>query len=550
MKHNILSRSRIILCIGLCFLAAGILLAQDKPLLDGGRKIFPLPNYAEPRPELADRTELTVVFSGDDEGPELDFRKSYLASEAQIYTAIYEGLFSYNPFTLVPVPAAAASWQISEDKKVWTFTIRQNARYWNGDSLRAEDFRAAWLSMLDPKNETPYSSLFDIIEGAKDYRLGNNTDPSSVGISVQGDKTLIVRLNAPASFFPSMLCHHSFSPIHPSLLNSDNWSAPVSNGPYYITNMTAKKITMVKNNLYWDADRVSILKLNIYFTDDGEESAAMWNSGEARWIAGTVEIESLNDRSGIMVNPMFATHYYYIRSIGPWKDHRLRRALTLALPWKEMRDFYYLPSKTLIFPISGYPEVKGIEEGGNTEEAQRLLEEAGYPKGVGLPEIVIRITPSEDADRIAKHMAAAWMGLGIPVKLDVVPFSRYFNSLKQDNYTIGSITWIGDFADPYTFLQMWRRDSNLNDAMHDDEDFEELMERSMYEEGDERFKILAEAEQLLLERGAALPLCYSPALNIVDTDEIEGWFPNAMDIHPFKYLRFKTIKPLPGVAMY
>jgi peptide/nickel transport system substrate-binding protein/oligopeptide transport system substrate-binding protein len=146
-------------------------------------------------------------------------------------------------------------------------------------------------------------------------------------------------------------------------------------------------------------------------------------------------------------------------------------------------------------------------------------------------------------------MASAWMSLGIPVKVDVVPFSRYFNSLKQENYTIGSISWIGDFADPYTFLQMWRRNSNLNDAMHDDEDFEKLIDRSMYEEGIIRFNTLAEAEQLLLERGAALPLCYSPALNIIDIDEIEGWFPNAMDIHPFKYLGFKTFKPLPGVAL-
>jgi peptide/nickel transport system substrate-binding protein/oligopeptide transport system substrate-binding protein len=213
-----------------------------------------------------------------------------------------------------------------------------------------------------------------------------------------------------------------------------------------------------------------------------------------------------------------------------------------------MRDGYYLPAKTLIYPISGYPEIDGFETQ-NTEDAQRLLEEAGYPKGVGLPEIVIRITPSEDADRIAKLMAGAWMQLGIPVKLDIVPFTRYFQSLKHDDYTIGSTTWIGDFADPYTFLQMWCRDSNLNEARHDDEDFEKLMERSMGEEGGTRFETLAEAEQLLLDRGTVLPLCFSPALNIIDTDELEGWFPNAMDIHPFKYLRFKTIKPLPGVTM-
>jgi peptide/nickel transport system substrate-binding protein/oligopeptide transport system substrate-binding protein len=541
----------ILLCAGFILLAVSLGAQTDSPGIekgppDGGRKIFTLPEkYAESRPDIADRTEMTVVLSGS--GLELDFRKSYLASEAQIFTALYEGLFSYNPFTLEPVLAAASSWQLSEDKKVWTFTIRQNARFWNGDPLQAEHFRLAWLSMLDPAKETPYSSLFDLIEGARDYRLGKLTDPSKVGIVAQSDTVLVVRLNAPASFFPSMLCHHSFSPIHPSMLDAGDWSAPISNGPFYVTEKDGETLTLTKNELYWDAERVSLQKITLRLTDDEEESAALWNSGEARWIAGAVDLDALSDRSGIMVNPMFATHYYYIRSIGPWKDHRLRRALSLVLPWDEIRENYYLPAKTLIYPISGYPDIVGIESG-NEEEAGRLLEEAGYPKGVGLPELVIRITPSEDQDRIAKLMASAWMKLGIPVKLDVVPYNRYFASLKAADYNVGSTTWIGDFADPYTFLQMWRRDSNLNDARNDDEDYETLMERSMYEEGEARFGTLAEAEQLLLDRGAVLPVSFSPALNVIDTDEIEGWFPNAMDIHPFKYFRFKAFKPLPGVT--
>jgi len=531
----------ILLSFGLLFLPFA-LNAQDKP--DGGRMIFPLPKYAEPRPEPANRTDLMVVLSG--EGAELDFRKSYLATEAQIYTGLYEGLFSYHPFTLEPVLAAASAWNLSEDKKTWTFTIRQNARYWNGDPLRAADFQAAWLSMLDPKNETPYSSLFDVIEGAKEYRMGKNTDPSSVGLSVQGEKTFIVKLNAPVSFFPSMLCHHSFSPIHPSMLNGD-WTAPISNGPFYVTWQGKNSITLRKNSLYWDAGRVSLEKIELRFSEDEDEAAALWNSGESRWIAGSVNLDALSDRSGIIVNPMFATYYYYIRSRGPWKDHRLRRALAVSLPWEAIREGYFLPAKTLIYPVEGYPEIDGMEKT-NAEEAAALLAEAGYPKGVGLPELVIRISPSADADRIAKLMATAWMNLGIPVKLDVIPFNRYFRSLEQDDYDIGSTSWIGDFADPYTFLQMWQKDSNLNNARHDDDDYETLIDRSMIEEGRTRFETLAEAEQLLLDRGTVLPVSFSPALNVVDTDEIEGWFFNVMDIHPFKYFRFKAIKPLPGIA--
>jgi len=504
------------------------------------------PEYAEVRPNSSNRDELVVSFTSGE--MELDFRKSYMAHEAQLFTAIYEGLFSYHPITMEPILAAASRWATSEDKKQWTFTIRENARFSNGDPLRAEDFRAAWLSLLEPRRNSPYSSLFDIIEGARDYRLGR-LPASRVGITAPNDRTLIVRLNSPAAYFPSMLCHHSFSPIHPSMLNNVKWEKPVSNGPFYIEEINDERILLSKNGSYWDAGRVQLEKLTIRFSKDGEDAAAMWNSGEARWIQGEVDVDALRDRSGIEVNVMFATHYYFIRSARrPWNDHRLRRALALALPWDEIRQGYSLPAKTLILPIPDYPEIDGLDET-NVDEAKALLVEAGYPGGAGLPELVIRISPSPDAERIALFMAGAWLGiLGIQVKIDVVPYNRYTQSLQLNDYDVGSTTWIGDFADPYTFLQMWQRDSNLNEASHDDSDFEALIEKSMTEEGTERWKTLAEAEELLLARGNVLPITYYPALNIINTNEIDGWYTNVLDIHPFKYMSIRARRPLPGVV--
>jgi len=96
---------------------------------------------------------------------------------------------------------------------------------------------------------------------------------------------------------------------------------------------------------------------------------------------------------------------------------------------------------------------------------------------------------------------------------------------------------------------MWRRDSNLNDAGYNDEDYETLMEKSMTEEGAERWATLAEAEKLLLDRGTVLPVFYTPAINIISTSEIGGWYKNVLDIHPFKYLQFKAYRPLPGVTL-
>jgi peptide/nickel transport system substrate-binding protein/oligopeptide transport system substrate-binding protein len=276
----------------------------------------------------------------------------------------------------------------------------------------------------------------------------------------------------------------------------------------------------------------------------------MWNSGAGRWIQGDVNYEALTDRSGIEVNAMFATYYYYIRSARePWNDYRLRRALSLVLPWNEIRQGHSLPATTLIHPLSDYPRIDGLDKA-NIEEALSLMAEANYPRGVGLPELVIRITPSQEAERIAQLMARAWFEiLNIPVKIDVVSFRQYYQSVKQNDYDVGYTTWIGDFADPYTFLQMWCRDSNLNDALHNDNDYEALIEKSMNEEGRRRWETLAEAEALLLSRGNVLPISYSPAVNIIDSNEIDGWYPNVLDIHPFKYMSIKARSPLPGVVM-
>ena len=505
-------------------------------------------DYLEGRPRSQAKDELTVAFSATE--LELDFRKSYLASEAQIYSAIYEGLFSYHALTMAPIPGAARSWEISADKKQWTFTIRESARFQNGDPVRAEDFRASWLSLLDPAQEAPYSLLFDIIEGARDYRLGKG-EAGQVGITAAGEKTLVVRLNSPAAFFPSMLCHHSFSPIHPSMLKEDKWKKPVSNGPFYIEEIDDGHILFLKNPNYWDARRVALNKLTIKFPEDGDDAAALWNSGQARWIHGDVNFEALTDRSGIEVNAMFATHYYFVRSARkPWDDHRLRRALSLVLPWDKLREGYPMPAKTLIYPIPDYPDIEGLETV-NTDEAKQLLAEAGYPGGAGLPELVIRITKSQEARRAAELMTEAWYTiLGIPIKIDTVSYQEYFQSLKRDDYDVGYTNWIGDFADPYTFLQMWCRDSNLNDARHNDADFEALIEKSMTEEGTKRWKTLAEAEELLLSRGNVLPISHSPAFNIIDRAEIDGWYPNVLDIHPFKYLSIKVRRPLPNVVRY
>ena len=160
------------------------------------------------------------------------------------------------------------------------------------------------------------------------------------------------------------------------MLKQTDWrSRPVlSNGPYYIYERKDDRLVLVKNELYWDAKNVSIPRIVIRFAKDGAEAASLYDTAEAQWVAGDVDLDALKDRRGISLNAMFATHYYYVRSAAaPWNDKRVRRALSLALPWEEIRKEHLLPAATLIYPIPDYPKLEGVKET-KADEAKKLLE--------------------------------------------------------------------------------------------------------------------------------------------------------------------------------
>ena len=145
--------------------------------------------------------------------PELDAHKAYNADEAQILTALTEGLFSYDPYTLDPMPALASAWRVSENGLSWTFTIRNKAAFEDGTPITAQTFVDSWISLLSRDEEAPYASMFDCIEGAKAFRTGVSDEKPE--IHAVDDRTLYVRLVSPTSHFSQILCHHAFTALMP-----------------------------------------------------------------------------------------------------------------------------------------------------------------------------------------------------------------------------------------------------------------------------------------------------------------------------------------------
>ncbi|MFP3960547.1 MAG: peptide ABC transporter substrate-binding protein [Spirochaetaceae bacterium] len=485
---------------------------------------------------------------------QFDPLESFTSTEAQIYTALYEGLVNYHPLTLDPVPGVAERWESSPDGLTYRFYLRQDARYSNGDAVLAEHFRDTWLELLDPRNDSAYSFLFDIIEGAEEYRTGEETDPDTVGIYVESAAVLRVELEHPATHFVDILCHHSFSALHPDMRAADDVEdlpELITNGPYRMDRHDDEEIVLEENEYYWDRRNVSIPRLRFVFGDDPGDITEAFNDEEIDWVAGGMDLERVKYEDTIQVNPLFATTYFFLNTGRPGLENpRVRRALLRLLPLEQMRseDLHFIPADTLVPSIPLYPEVEGIREQ-RIDDALETLAEEGHPAGENLGPIVVRMPRGAEADPVTTLMVESWREhLDVDVELETRAYDSYFDSLSDDEYTVGQISWIGDFADPLTFLQMWTSRSNLNDSGFADEEFDELLRTSMSQTGNRRFQTLAESEQRLLDSAVVLPVSHTPAINLIDLNRVEGWYSNSLDIHPYKYLELAGRRPLPGTA--
>ncbi|ULQ59369.1 peptide ABC transporter substrate-binding protein [Brucepastera parasyntrophica] len=499
------------------------------------------------------QSELVVNISAS--FPDMRPHLAYNADEAQVMTAMYEGLFVYDPYNLDPVPGIAESWTESQDGLEWTFTIRRNARFSNGDFITARTVRDSWLNLLRPSVNAPYASLLDCIEGAADYRTGKTSDPAAVGIRADSTYKLTVKLAMPAQHLPKILCHHAFSAVHPSNFKAATETKkgpgfkPVSSGPFSIDSVSDTEIYFVKNPYYWDKEQVYLPGIRVIIDNDAESLTARFNRGEIQWLAGAMLLNRILDISSIQIAPMFSTEYLFFRTTwGPWQNPKIREALLLAVPWTRLREDYLIPATTLVFPIVGYPEVPGINTE-DMEKAKALIAE-NLPPEISVPPLVIYVPESEYYFGLAEKLKPAWEELGFEIEVRSRPYTEYYATLRKDDYTLGVTSWIGDFADPLAFLEMFRPASSLNDSGWKNTTFEKyITDAASRKTAKERYELLADAEKVLLKDSVILPLSHNPSVNVIDREGLAGWYANALDIHPFKFMYFIQRPPLPGVVL-
>lgn len=499
-----------------------------------------------------------VVYSrGNDSDPEtLDQHKTSTISEAHILRDLYEGLVIYDPAAKV-IPGAAESWTVSDDQLVYTFKLREDAKWSNGDPVKADDFVFSLRRIEDPETAAEYANVLYPIKNAEKVNKGE-APPDQIGVTAVDDHTLEIALENPTPYFLELLTHQTGLPVHPASVEQygADFVKPgnmVSNGAYTLQEMVPNDhITLVKNPTFHDAADVRIDKVVYIPFEDRSACVRRFEAGEIQSCSDlpTEQLPQLREKFGDQVNtpPYIGVYYYTFRTDKePFSDVRVRRALAMAID----RDFLagdiwansMLPAYSLVPPGTsnyGEPAIVDFAEMDmldREDEAAKLLEEAGFGEGKPL-KVEIRYNTSENHKNTATAIADMWKNIGVETTLLNVDGATHYAYLKQKgDYDVARAGWIADYNDPQSFLFMLESDNEgFNYANYNNPEYDALMnEAEKTVDLEKRADLLKQAEELAMRDLPFLPLLHYSSHTLV-TDKLKGWEDNIQDVHATRFM--------------
>ncbi len=482
--------------------------------------------------------------------------------EGKVAYQIYEGLISPPAGDGDPVPGVAERWETSEDGLTWTFHLRSNARWSNGDPVVAEDFRQAWLRIARGDVAADYISFIRYIKHAHGYEIAGRAlrrHPwlapvvgvleAGVGVRAPDPRTLIVDLQSPTPFFADIAMFYTLFPVHRGTIaefgQNDAFRAEniVTNGPFQMHQyLRRNRIELKANPNYWDAANVHLDGVVMPIIEDASARITAFNDGRVHWAD-----DPPNDQLAILsASPAFrsaeqlGTYYYRFNVTDPTlSDVRVRRALSFALNRAELcrctLDSLYTPPTGFVAPLPNYPGVDGI--GYDPGLARELLAEAGYPNGEGFPELEILYNTSENHRTIAQFVQDQWQTeLGINVVLINQEWKVYLDTMEALDYQVARSGWIGDYVDPNTFLELWRTGDGNNRTGFANAEFDDLVSRSLREtDPARRVALQVQAEQLLVDEMPMTPVYYYSQFHMVEP-MVQGWEMNVRNVHLTRWI--------------
>lgn len=508
---------------------------------------------------LSDQDEGILRLGNGGEPRDLDPHIVTGSPEVNILHALFEGLITYpREHPGDPEPGVAEHWRMSEDGLVWTFHLRKNARWSNGESVTAEDFVYSWRRSIEPNLVSEYADWKFIIEGAEDYFNGVHSDFERVGLRAIDPHTFEITLVAPTADFLLILLHHSFLPVHPGTIEAygeidmrfSGWTQPgrhVGNGPFKLKEWRPNTYLEVERNPhYWDAETVGLNGMRFYPISDENTEERAFRTGQLH-ITNTVPAglreRYLKERPDqIRLDPLSAVYFYRIQSErAHLNDVRVRKALSMAIDRERLVKFVTRGGERAAYalvpdPTGDYHPPEGLIEY-NPKRARELLAEAGYADGQGITGLELLYNTSDNHRRLAEAVQQMWRNeLGIAVNLVNQEWQVFLNATQSMNYDISRGGWVGNLF-PLTFLRIYQSDNPNNQTGFRSDRYDMLIETARHTLDDEtRFAKLREAEQILLESAVVIPIYWYTNPFLIQPN-VKNWNPHPVDLRPYKYVK-------------
>ena len=483
-------------------------------------------------------------------------------ADGRVALELFGGLTRYDPTNATPVPDLAQSWDLSPDGRVYTFHLRTNAVWSTGEPITAHDFVYSWRRVLNPATASEYAGQLFYLKNGEAYNAGRIKDPSQVGAQALDDHTLRVELGNPTAFFIDLCTYVTLRVVPRQAIekHGDRWlmvqPVPCS-GPYQLKTWRVNdRIRLQKNPRYWDAANTRSEMVDLLPCTSANTALNLYETHavDIVWDKNLVPVELLDvllQRADFHSFPYLGT--YFIRfnvTRKPFDDPRVRKAFALTIDKKRIvekitKGGEHTASSYTTPGIPGYVSPEGL--GLNAARARQFLAEAGFPDGQGFPSFdYLCDTTSRLHEQIAVELQEMWRReLGVHVGIRKLEWKTFLRAQGELDYDLCRSSWIGDYNDPNTFLDMFMSNNGNNRTGWKNARYDELVrEANAQIDRAKRAQQLQQAEILLVrEETPIVPLFYYAGLDYYDATRIKGIFTNILSQNPIRSIYKVTPNP-------
>jgi len=476
--------------------------------------------------------------------------------EHKIITSLIEGLISYSESGDI-APGVAEKWDISADGLLYTFHLRADAKWSNGDPVTAQDFVRSFQRILTPSLGAEYSyKLFHLV-GAEEFNTGKLTDFTQVGAKALDARTLQLTLKHRTPFLLESLKHYAWFPVHIPTIEKfggldrpgSNWTRPgnfVGNGPFKLVEWKAnQKISVTRSATYWDAASVRLDGIDFFAIESADTEEREFRTGRLDYAyslpLSKIETYRRDHPDTYRAAPYYGTYFYRLNvTKKPLDDKRVRRALALAVDRESiikniLRDAGQTPAYHFT-PVSE-KFTSSARISGDLAEAKRLLAEAGYPDGKGMPKVEILFNTLESHRTIAEAIQQMWKTrLGVNASIVNQEWKVYLDTTQTLNYQVARAGWIGDYDDPHTFLDMWSTGGGNNQTGWSNPEYDRLIRGALATKTEaERMAVYQKLEAILADEVPVIPIYFYTRIYAI-SPRVKHWIDNPLDNRAWKWI--------------